>query len=66
MGEEKMVKIDVPVNNTIQDMQLHFMNSIRGRRSELNGAMVGVTVVQILEAITRSMRTGSSVNLEFL
>jgi predicted dehydrogenase len=64
--EEKMVRIDVSANNTIRDMQLHFLGRIRGSRSELNGAMVGVTTVQILEAITQSIRTRSPVNLGFV
>jgi predicted dehydrogenase len=43
-------------NNTIRDMELHFVDTIRGRGPQLNSAMIGARNVEVLEAITRAMR----------
>jgi UDP-N-acetylglucosamine 3-dehydrogenase len=48
-------KNDVP-NNTIRDMQLHFIDTIMGRGPQFNSAMIGARNVEVLEAITRAMR----------
>ena len=43
-------------NNTIRDMQLHFLDTVRGRGPQFNSAMIGARNVEVLEAITRAMR----------
>jgi len=48
-------------NNTIRDMQLHFVDTIKGRGPQLNSAMIGARNVEVLEAITRAMRTRQGV-----
>lgn len=63
--EDEVQKLEVVPNNTIRDMQLHFIERIRGRGEELNGSLTGATTVHVLEAIVESIRTGSSANLSF-
>ena len=43
-------------NNTIRDMQLHFLSLIRERGPQLSSALVGARTVQVLEDITTAMR----------
>lgn len=43
-------------NNTIRDMQLHFLDTIKGRGPQFNSALIGARNVEVLEAITRAMR----------
>ena len=43
-------------NNTMRDMQLHFVDTIKNRGPELNSAFIGARTVEVLEAITRAMR----------
>jgi len=50
-------------NNTIRDMQLHFIERIRGKGPQLNDPLIGATTVQVLEAISRSMKKVSAGNL---
>jgi len=51
-------------NNTIRDMQLHFVDTIRNRGPELNTALIGARTVEVLEAITRAMRMRRGVQAE--
>ena len=46
----------IVANNTIRDMQYHFIERIRSKGPLLNNAMIGAQVVQILEQITTAMR----------
>lgn len=48
-------------NNTIRDMQLHFVDRIRGRGPQLNSALVGAQTVSVLESITYAMRLGKKI-----
>lgn len=65
--EEQMRSMEVLVNNTIRDMQLHFIDGIRGSGSpRLNNPSVGASTVQVLEAIANSVRSKSFVSLSFL
>lgn len=49
---------DPPVpNNTIRDMQLHFLDAVRGRVPQFNSAVIGARNVEVLESVTRAMRT---------
>jgi len=43
-------------NNTIRDMQLHFVSLIRERGPQLSSALVGARTVQVLEDITAAIR----------
>jgi len=62
--EEQMRNIEVLANNTIRDMQLHFIDTIRGNRGpNLNNPLVGATTVQVLEAIAHSMKSKSYISL---
>lgn len=64
--EEQMRNIGVLANNTIRDMQLHFIDAIRGNEGpKLNNPLVGATTVQVLEAIVHAMKTKSYVSLSF-
>lgn len=63
--EEQTRETQVLANNTIRDMQLHFIDRIRGRGPQFNSPLIGATTVQVLEAITASMKSGSSVHLNF-
>lgn len=47
---------EVP-NNTMRDMQLHFLDAVRGRGPQFNSGLIGAREIEILEAITRAMRT---------
>jgi predicted dehydrogenase len=64
--EEQTCEAEVKENNTIRDMQLHFIDRIRGRGPQFNSPLIGATTVQVLEAIARSMKSKSSVNMSFL
>lgn len=64
--EEQERKTEVQSNNTIRDMQLHFVERIRGRGPQLNSSLIGAATVQVLEAMTQSMKSRSPVNLSFL
>ena len=63
--EDEAQKLEVVPNNTIRDMQLHFIERVRGRGSVLNGSLIGATTVRVLETIVDSIKTGSSANLSF-
>jgi predicted dehydrogenase len=63
--EEQTRETQVQANNTIRDMQVHFVDRIRGRGPQFNSPLIGATTVQVLEAITASMKSGSSVGLNF-
>jgi len=52
-------------NNTIRDMQIHFVDTIIHRGGSSNSALIGATTVRILEAIAHSSRQGSSVSIAF-
>jgi UDP-N-acetylglucosamine 3-dehydrogenase len=43
-------------NNTIRDMEYHFIDRIRGRGPQITSATIGARNVAVLEAITSSMR----------
>ena len=43
-------------NNTIRDMEYHFIDTVRGRGPQLNSAMIGARNVEVLEAITGAIR----------
>jgi UDP-N-acetylglucosamine 3-dehydrogenase len=43
-------------NNTIRDMQYHFISQIRRRGPQMSSALVGARTVQVLEEITTAMR----------
>ena len=43
-------------NNTIRDMQYQFLDAVEGRGPQLNSSLMGTRNVQVLEAITTSMR----------
>jgi UDP-N-acetylglucosamine 3-dehydrogenase len=43
-------------NNTIRDMQYHFISQIRKRGPQMSSALVGARTVQVLEEITTAMR----------
>jgi UDP-N-acetylglucosamine 3-dehydrogenase len=43
-------------NNAMRDMQIHFIDTIRGRGPQFNSALIGARNVEVLEAITRAMR----------
>jgi predicted dehydrogenase len=64
--EEEAQKPEIPVNNTIRDMQLHFIDRIRGRGPQFNSPLIGAATVRVLEAIVHSMKSRSSVRLSFL
>lgn len=64
--EEETRETQVQANNTIRDMQLHFIDRIRGRGPQFNSPLIGAATVQVLEAIAHSMKSRSSVNLSFL
>src|SRR5207245_3702405 len=42
---------DILPNNTIRDMEMHFIDRIRGRGPLFNSAMIGAQTVQVLENI---------------
>jgi len=63
--EDEAQKLEVMPNNTIRDMQLHFIERIRAPGPELNGSLIGANTVRVLETIVDSIRTGSSTNLSF-
>ncbi|HKT22758.1 MAG TPA: Gfo/Idh/MocA family oxidoreductase, partial [Nitrososphaerales archaeon] len=44
-------------NNTIRDMQVHFLDAVRGRGPQFNSAIIGARNVEVLESITKAMRT---------
>jgi UDP-N-acetylglucosamine 3-dehydrogenase len=44
-------------NNTIRDMQYHFVSQIRKRGPQMSSALVGARTVQVLEEITTAMRS---------
>jgi UDP-N-acetylglucosamine 3-dehydrogenase len=44
-------------NNTMRDMQYHFISQIRRRGPQMSSALVGARTVQVLEEITLAMRT---------
>lgn len=46
-------------NNTIRDMQLHFIDQIRNRGPQMSSALIGARTVQVLEEITTVMRSRS-------
>lgn len=56
---------DIPIqpNNTMQDMQSHFVDQIKGKGPSYNSAIIGALVVQVLEAVHKSIRTGSRVEV---
>lgn len=62
-SQAKTEKTEIAANNTIRDMQLHFLDTIRGGGSQLNGSSTGVNTVKVLEAVCRSMKTESFVNV---
>jgi predicted dehydrogenase len=64
--EQQPRETQVQANNTIRDMQLHFIDRIRGRGPQFNSPLIGATTVQVLEAIVHSMMSRSCVNLSFL
>jgi len=65
-SEEQMRDIEVLANNTIRDMQIHFIDAIRGNGGpRLNNPLVGATTVQVLEAIVHAMKSKSHVSLSF-
>ena len=43
-------------NNTIRDMQYHFISQIRRRGPQMSSGLVGARTVQVLEEITTAMR----------
>jgi UDP-N-acetylglucosamine 3-dehydrogenase len=43
-------------NNTIRDMQYHFISQIRRRGPQMSSALVGARTVEVLEEITQAMR----------
>ncbi|MBI3858873.1 MAG: Gfo/Idh/MocA family oxidoreductase [Thaumarchaeota archaeon] len=57
-GEEEKESGSPDPNNTIQDMERHFLDRIRGRGPQVTSAMIGAKNVAVLEAITASMRKG--------
>ena len=64
--EDQTRNIEVLANNTIRDMQLHFIDAIRGNgEPKLNNPSVGATTVRVLEAIVHAMKTKSYVSLSF-
>jgi len=63
--EEARHETQVQANNTIRDMQLHFIDRIRGRGPQFNSPLIGAATVQVLEAIVHSMKSRSSVSLSF-
>jgi predicted dehydrogenase len=46
-------------NNTIRDMENHFISQIGGRGPQISSALVGARTVQVLEQITSAMRQRS-------
>ncbi|MDE1850055.1 MAG: Gfo/Idh/MocA family oxidoreductase, partial [Candidatus Micrarchaeota archaeon] len=42
-------------NNTMQDIQSHFIDAVQKRSPQFNSAMVGAATVQVLERINRAM-----------
>jgi UDP-N-acetylglucosamine 3-dehydrogenase len=59
-GKSRDGKILGP-NNTIRDMQLHFVSQIRKRGPQMSSALVGARTVQVLEEITSAMRVRNTV-----
>jgi UDP-N-acetylglucosamine 3-dehydrogenase len=51
-------------NNTIRDMQYHFIERIKGRGPELNSGTVGAQTVAVLENITAAMRAGRKLKMQ--
>lgn len=47
-------------NNTIRDMELHFISQIRERGPQMSSGLVGARTVQVLEEITKAMREKSA------
>ncbi|MDG6907707.1 MAG: Gfo/Idh/MocA family oxidoreductase [Nitrososphaerota archaeon] len=47
----------IGANNTIRDMEYHFIEQIRKRGPQMSSALVGARTVQVLEEITAAMRT---------
>jgi predicted dehydrogenase len=56
---EKDPEIRIPVvkNNTIRDLQRHFVSCIRDRSETHNSALIGALVVHVLEAMQKSLRS---------
>jgi UDP-N-acetylglucosamine 3-dehydrogenase len=54
-GKSRNGKVLGP-NNTIRDMQYHFISQIRKRGPQMSSALVGARTVQVLEEITTAMR----------
>jgi UDP-N-acetylglucosamine 3-dehydrogenase len=50
-------------NNTIRDMEYHFIDTVRGRGPQLNSATIGARTIEVLEAITGAMRRRKSVQV---
>ncbi|MGD0477052.1 MAG: Gfo/Idh/MocA family oxidoreductase [Nitrososphaerales archaeon] len=50
-------------NNTIRDMEYHFIDTIRGRGPQLNSATIGARNIEVLEAITGAMRRRRAVRV---
>jgi UDP-N-acetylglucosamine 3-dehydrogenase len=50
-------------NNSIQDLQSHFIERINGRGPSFNSALIGALTVQVLETACKSARTGVKVEL---
>jgi predicted dehydrogenase len=63
---ERTQETQVQANNTIRDMELHFIDRIRGRGPQFNSPLIGAATVQVLEAIVHSIKSGSSVNFTLL
>lgn len=50
----------VGANNTIRDMELHFIERVRNRGPSLNNALIGAETVAVLEMITKAVRRRKS------
>ncbi len=53
-------------NNTIRDMQYHFLERIASRGPQINGGMIGAQTVVVLENITAAMRAGRKLRVQQL
>jgi UDP-N-acetylglucosamine 3-dehydrogenase len=54
--DPRILNVEVIPNNTIRDMELHFIENIRGRGPQYNSALIGAETVRVLESITEKMR----------
>lgn len=55
-AEPKRTERVLGANNTIRDMQYHFISQIRKRGPQMSSGLVGARTVQVLEEITEAMR----------